>query len=306
VRPILARVPVAASVLVALASAGAICATVLSAGTAAAGQVRPARTVAAGPVRHVVLVGVPGLRWADVSAAATPALWRLARQGSVGSLSVTGIGPLSCPADGWLMLNAGARAAAPRTAAGSCAGLPAVTAVRYRGRTGSGARSRPFTRLTVQIVQMPAIVSANQAYNENPAWGMLRSAAGPGECTTAAGLGAALALASRSGQVGAFLPGATGLTRAELARCPLTVVDLGTLRTAPGLPAATDVRADDQEIGRISAALPAGTILVVAGISDDAAPHLQLLVIRGPGFGPGCSCRRPPASAAWPCFSTCR
>lgn len=95
-RPILARVPVAASVLVALASAGAICATVLGAGTAAAGQVRPARTVAAGPVRHVVLVGVPGLRWADVSAAATPALWRLARQGSVGSLSVTGIGPLSC------------------------------------------------------------------------------------------------------------------------------------------------------------------------------------------------------------------
>jgi hypothetical protein len=191
VRPILARVPIAASVLVALASAAAICATVLSAGTAAAGQVRPARTVAAGPVRHVVLVGVPGLRWADVSAAATPALWRLARQGSVGSLSVTGIGPLSCPADGWLMLNAGARAAAPRTAAGSCAGLPAVTAVRYRGRTGSGARARPFTRLTVQIAQMPAIVSANQAYNENPAWGMLRSAAGPGECTTAAGLGGA-------------------------------------------------------------------------------------------------------------------
>jgi hypothetical protein len=90
VRPILATVPVAASVLVALASAGAICATVLGAGTAAAGQVRPARTVAAGPVRHIVLVGVPGLLRADVSAAATPALWRLARQGSVGSLSVTG------------------------------------------------------------------------------------------------------------------------------------------------------------------------------------------------------------------------
>ena len=99
--------------------------------------------------------------------------------------------------------------------------------------------------------------------------------------------GAALALASRSGQVGAFLPRAAGLTRAELARCPLTVVDLGAPRTAPGLVAATDVRADDQEIGRISAALPAGTILVVAGISDDAAPHLQLLVVRGPGFRSG-------------------
>jgi hypothetical protein len=61
----------------------------------------------------------------------------------VGSLSVTGIGPLSCSADGWLMLNAGARAAAPRTAAGSCAGLPAVTAVRYLGRTGYGATAAP-------------------------------------------------------------------------------------------------------------------------------------------------------------------
>ncbi len=134
---------------------------------------------------------------------------------------------------------------------------------------------------------MPAIVSANQAYNENPAWGMLRSAAGPGQCTTAVGPGAALALASRSGQVGSFRPGAASLTRAELARCPLTVVGLGALRAAPGLVRATDVRADDREIGRISAALPAGTILVVAGISDDAAPHLRLLVVRGPGFRSG-------------------
>ncbi len=74
----------------------------------------------------MVLIGVPGLRWAGVSAAATPALWRLAHQGSVGSLSVTGIHTLSCPADGWLTLNSGARAAAPRTAAGSCA-RPAAT-----------------------------------------------------------------------------------------------------------------------------------------------------------------------------------
>ena len=58
---------------------------------------------------------------------------------------------------------------------------------------------------------MPAIVSANQAYNQNPTWGMLRSAAGPGECTTAVGLGAALALASRSGQVDGFRPGRPAL-----------------------------------------------------------------------------------------------
>ncbi|HEY1671509.1 MAG TPA: hypothetical protein VGG50_02245, partial [Streptosporangiaceae bacterium] len=29
------------------------------------------------PPRPVVLIGIPGLRWTDMSAAATPALWRL-------------------------------------------------------------------------------------------------------------------------------------------------------------------------------------------------------------------------------------
>jgi hypothetical protein len=169
VRPIVARVLPAAAVLVALAGAGLICAAAVSARSAqgaAVSAARPAGAVArpAGAVRHVVLIGVPGLRWASVSAAATPALWRLARQGSVGSLSVTGARTPGCPADGWLMLNAGARAAAPRTATGSCAPLPEVTEVRYLGGTAGGT-----TLIRTQIGQMPSIVSANQAYNENPA-----------------------------------------------------------------------------------------------------------------------------------------
>ena len=112
---------------------------------------------------------------------------------------------------------------------------------------------------------MPGIVSANQAYNENPAWGLLRSAADPGRCTNAVGLGAALALASRSGLVGSFVPDPAHLTRADVARCPLTVIDLGALARA------AQVRADDREIGRITAALPASTVVAVAGLSDD--PH---------------------------------
>jgi hypothetical protein len=87
--------------------------------------------------------------------------------------------------------------------------------------------------------------------------------------------------------VGSFLPDARGLPQADLARCPLTVADLGALRPAAGPVRASGVRADDQEIGRISAALPAGTILVVAGVSDDAAPHLRVLVVSGPGFRSG-------------------
>ena len=37
--------------------------------------------------QHVVVVGLSGLRWSDVSQARTPALWRLAGQGSAGQVS---------------------------------------------------------------------------------------------------------------------------------------------------------------------------------------------------------------------------
>ena len=64
--------------------------------TAASGRGRPlvaslatapprGRAGAVPAARHVVLIGVPGLLWADVTAARMPALWRLARQGSAGS-----------------------------------------------------------------------------------------------------------------------------------------------------------------------------------------------------------------------------
>jgi len=43
------------------------------------------------------VVGLSGLRWRDVSAARTPALWRLAGQGSVGTWWTTRWKPLTCP-----------------------------------------------------------------------------------------------------------------------------------------------------------------------------------------------------------------
>ena len=47
----------------------------------------PARAAETPPrAQHVVVVGLSGLRWSDVSAARTPTLWRLAGQGSVANL----------------------------------------------------------------------------------------------------------------------------------------------------------------------------------------------------------------------------
>ena len=77
-------------------------------GAVFAASTASAQTRATAPGRHVVVVGISGLRWSDVSPAATPTLWRLAGQGSVGSLVDYAVKPLTCPADAWLTLNVGA------------------------------------------------------------------------------------------------------------------------------------------------------------------------------------------------------
>ena len=233
----------------------------------------------AGPARPVILIGVPGLRWTDLSAAATPALWRLAGQGSVGSLVVTAAASRTCPADAWLTLNAGARAAVPHAAAGPCPALPQVISASPGG--------------PARIPAMPSLVRYNgQQFHYNPEWGLLSRAgagsdqglpSGSGSC--AIGPGAALALASPAGRVSSYSPGASGVSRAYLSRCRLTVVDLGALPAGGARPAA--VRAADRAAGRIIAAAPAGAIIAVAGLGDGAAAHLQAIIVSGPGYRSG-------------------
>src|SRR5271157_3742543 len=58
----------------------------LGVGAAFAASTASAQTTATAPVRHVVVVGISGLRWSDVSRPGTPTRWRLVGEGSVGSL----------------------------------------------------------------------------------------------------------------------------------------------------------------------------------------------------------------------------
>jgi hypothetical protein len=271
-----------------------------------AGRATDARQ-AAGPraaaAIHVVLVGIGGLRWSDVSPTTTPALWRLAGLGSVGSLVVSGIHPRTCPADGWLTLNGAARAAIPHAAGGPCPAVPAVTAHPSRGHPGAPSPAR--------VSRMPGLVGYSAQFHYHPQWGLLAApgaagipgmagtsgAPGPvawpgsGRCATAAGPGAALALASPVGQVGSYLPSPDQLTAATLARCRLTIIDLGNLPSAPG-PAGESARAAaarvaDRQLGRIMAALPARSRLVVAAPGDGPEPHLRAIVVSGPGYSRG-------------------
>src|SRR6266516_2458930 len=106
-----------------------------------------------------------------------------------------------------------------------------------------------------------------------------------GRRATAIGPGAALALARPADQrsiAPRYVPDAVGVSRSELARCPLTVVDLGAVPAARGRAAA--VRADDRRLGQIAAAIPRGGLLVVAAPADAATPHLRVVVVSGPGY----------------------
>src|SRR5580692_5260912 len=244
------------SLLAALLTSGAA----LAAATPAA-----ARTPQAAPARHVVIVGLSGLRWSDLSPAATPTLWRLAGQGSVGSLVDFAVLLLTCPADGWLTLNSGARAQSDHTDAG-CRAFPAVR------QAGAGAT----------VPALPALIGYNQRFHNDPSWGLLGRAAG---CATAVGPGAALALAGPSGAVASYLPSPADLTAGVLSRCPLTVVDLGNLDSSERSVA---LAAADTELKRLLAGLPAATtLLVTAPGSATKPPHLQLTLVDGTGYQAG-------------------
>jgi len=267
-RPGVVRSAAAGALLTALACI----ATAAACASPAAAQTLLAQTLLARsrPGQHVVVVGLSGLRWSDVSQAATPTLWQLAAQGSVGSLSGY-TAPRTCPADGWLTLNAAASVRSSHTVRSGhtgtgCGTFPAVVP------DGSGAA----------VPGLPALAAYNQQFHTGPDWGLLGRAA---SCATAVGPGAALALASPSGHVGSYLPGPAGVTAAVLSRCPLTVIDLGAL---PAAGRSAPLAAADAELKRIVADLPAGTtLLLTAPGSATSPPHLQLTLADGPGFGTG-------------------
>jgi hypothetical protein len=252
---------------------GRLIATVLIAVVVtAAGPLGSAAPAAATPrADSVVIVGIPGLRWDDVDAKRTPALTALARRGSVAALSVRSAPAVTCPAEGWLTLGAGTYAAVQDPgAAGSCAdrAIPPVT------QRGGGAVLPTF----------PLLRRLNEGLRFGADPGLL--AAGT-RCVSAVGPGAALAGADAAGRVTAYRPELPADPRPALARCPLAVVDLGTIPDGTGRTGA--VARADAELARVAAARPAGSVLLVAGLAEAAArtPRLHVLIADGPGFDGG-------------------
>ncbi|MGW6195544.1 hypothetical protein ACWF0M_05295 [Kribbella sp. NPDC055110] len=224
---------------------------------------------------------MPDLRWSDLSQAGTPAIWDLADHAAVGSLVVRGLSSRTCPADGWLMVSAGSRADAG-------VGCGPVTSPR---RTANGAK----------IPDLPgASVEETPAESAGPRWGRIGALGDAvhanGGCTSAVGPGAVLGLADGNGVVDYYAPDVRTSSAATWTRCPVTAVDVDAIVRSVHQPSQVPttgeerraaVREADQVVGSVLARVPAGSNIILAGLSDDGGPaHLHVALLDG-GAGGG-------------------
>ncbi|MGV8977137.1 MAG: hypothetical protein ACOH17_03765 [Cellulomonas sp.] len=266
-----------------------------AAATATAGGAAGTVATSAGTGSPVVLVGVTGLRWDDVDALTTPALWGLSRAAAVGTTVVRSVRASACPADGWLAVSTGTRAADLPSSAGTCRRL-----------------QEPAAGSAVPGWADYAESAATGSYSAHV--GLLGDALTAGGATvTGIGPGAAIALADARGMtVGDHVPLPTdparllSTVRDSLATSDLVVVDAGSVRDPgdpgdPGDPTARQVPVDasDQEptrseqvqtidarvhavLAAVDAATTDVTVLVVSLADSGPAPHLQLAIASGP------------------------
>ncbi|MEV4122592.1 hypothetical protein [Micromonospora sp. NPDC049645] len=221
----------------------------------------------------VVLAGIAGLRWEDVDAQRTPTLWRMAQDGSIGSLSVRSAHRPTCPVDGWLTLGAGSFAAWNGSRpAGGCP----TAAVTVEQPDGIGAN----------LPDQESVVQYNQ---QRLPWGALPGSLSESvRCSVAVGSGAAVAAARPFGRVDRYAPALPADPRPLLGSCVLSIVDLGTVDGAAPATRAAQARAADAELARVLAARPPRSLVLVAGISDTAQPsRLHVAVADGPGWERG-------------------
>ena len=229
------------------------------------------------PGESLVVVGLGGLAWDDVSATETPTLWGLLRDGSAASVSVKSLRLTTCPTDGWATVSAG-EAAGPETTdqRPACTSLPSVA-----GDAASGFR----------VVGFEALASASREAEFRAQLGMLGdSFAAAKTCIQAVGPGAGLAAATSDGKVAKYAPFQATTLVSDLAQCPVSIVDVGGIDSTDPDPRRQVERINgiERRIDLVLDAMPNGADLIVVGLADrDRQERLRLLTATGPHYGPG-------------------
>lgn len=221
------------------------------------------------PSGHVILVGVPGIRWADVNRTRTPRLFATAEDGGIASLSVRTVAASTCLTDAWLTVSAG------RRATGDCAHVTVTAA-----EDGSA---------TVDDWSMLRDRQRREDYDARP--GLLGdAAAAAGKSLCAVGPEAAVGAADSNGHVARYWPTMPARIDPD---CAITLV------------AGTDLEA---EAAALADSLTGGatiTDVYLAGIADattpDSQPGLRVLVHQRFGRGvPTVPSRLSSPSTRWP------
>lgn len=268
-----------AAVAASLVVAGVLVGAVLTGGAANAADPGQGR---------VVVVGVAGLRWADVSPEVTPALWSLAQHAAIGTVAARSVRSSACPADGWLALSAGARAA------------------DAAGATAAECRTLSDPELGAPVPGWSDYLAAVRDQSYDARLGTLGSALrAAGVSASGFGPGAAIALADPAGAlVGDHHPVPTDLAAlrdelvAAMSSSRLVVIDGGVARdggavrdgsSSPDSRAAA-VAVIESRVAAVLAALDAArssarldpTFLLVSLADSGTTPQLQLSAALGP------------------------
>ncbi|EWT02448.1 hypothetical protein N865_04980 [Intrasporangium oryzae NRRL B-24470] len=229
------------------------------------------------PGDSLVVVGLGGVSWDDVSAKDTPVLWGLLRDGAAASVSVKTLHLTTCPTDGWATISS-AEAAGPEASTDrpECTDQPKIVGDATHGYTVEG-----FDAL--------AEASRNAAFKAR--LGLLGdSFAADKTCLQAIGPGAGLAAATSDGKVARYSPFQATTLVSDLAQCPVSIVDVGAILETDPDPAKQVERINSLErrIEQVMDAMPNGADLVVVGLSDrDREERLRVLTATGPHYAPG-------------------
>ena len=240
---------------------------------------RPAgQTLEALPA-SVVIVGMPGLRWSDVTPDTTPNLWAMLDESAIGQMSTRSARSRTCPVDGWVQLGTGNRARYPvidEPVEGKCQSVPAMTI----GDDGGA-----------HVDRWDAVVADNDSLAYNAVPGLLGQTLGDTlgidtGCTAASGPGSALGAADTDGWVDQWTPEPIMLTPQAVQACPLLVVGLDEPSAERRL---GELAAFDEVVGAIDRMRPPQSLMMVLGISDlaDERAQLHVALAQGPGYSGG-------------------
>jgi hypothetical protein len=222
----------------------------------------PSPTSTAGLPTHVIVLGVRGARWATIDGSTAPGLSALALASALGSVSLRSAADHTCPADAWLTIGSGTRAAHPD----GCRAVVTVSAAAASGGAVAG-----FPDLAARVATGPYAARAGT---------LADSIRATGGCVTAVGVLAALGAAHPDGSLDRYVPDPASVTAEELKACPVTLVDV------PGLPAGDAVVRHVLETVVGDPTLGTGARVLAVG-TGDGTDRLAAAAFLGGGFAPG-------------------